>query len=90
VAKAFDQRGLVMLCSSFSKDISPGLRVGWVVPGKYQEEIEWLKFTNTSGTATLAQMIIARFMEGMGYDRHLRRIRREYARNVSLMSQAVR
>ena len=33
VTKAFDHKGLVMLCSSFSKDISPALRVGWVAPG---------------------------------------------------------
>ena len=45
VCKAFDTRGLVMLVSSFSKDISPGLRIGWVAPGRIRAEVEWLKFT---------------------------------------------
>lgn len=87
--KAFDQKGLVMLCSSFSKDISPSLRVGWVLPGRYKNVVEWLKFTVSTATATLPQMAIAEFLESGGYDHHLRRIRREYASNEALLSQAV-
>jgi len=87
--KAFDKKGLVMLCSSFSKDISPSLRVGWVVPGKFRNAVEWVKFTISTATATLPQMAIADFLENGGFDHHLRRIRREYASNVALLSQAV-
>ena len=89
VTKAFDQKGLVMLCSSFSKDISPSLRVGWVAPGRYKTEIEWLKFTLSAATATLPQMAIAEFLESGGYDHHLRRLRREYAGNVAHLYDAV-
>lgn len=90
VCKAFDQKGLVMLCSSFSKDISPALRVGWTAAGRFKTQVEWLKFTSTgAATATLPQMTVAHFLQSGGYDAHLRRIRREYARNVTLMSQAV-
>jgi DNA-binding transcriptional MocR family regulator len=89
VAKAYDTKGLVMLCSSFSKDISPALRVGWTAPGRYKAEVEWLKFTSSTATATLPQMVIAEFLGSGGYDHHLRTIRREYANNVNLLSQAV-
>ena len=89
VCKSYDREGMVMLCSSFSKDISPGYRVGWVVPGKFKSTVEWLKYTANIGVAPLPQMAIARYLESGGYDRHLRHIRREYAHNVSLMSQAV-
>jgi len=89
VTKAFDTKGLVMLCSSFSKDISPSLRVGWVAPGRYKNVVEWLKFTLSASAPTLAQLAVAEFMESGGYDHQLRRIRREYASNVSLLSQAV-
>jgi DNA-binding transcriptional MocR family regulator len=88
VCKAFDTKGLVMLLSSFSKDISPGLRLGWVAPGRYYSEVEWLKFT-LGISSPLPQMAVAEFLESGGYDQHMRRIRREYARNVSLMSDAV-
>ena len=87
--KAFDKKGLVMLCSSFSKDISPSLRVGWAAPGRYKNEVEWLKFTLSAATATLPQMAIAEFLASGGYDHQLRRIRREYASNVTRLSQAV-
>jgi len=89
VCKAFDTKGLVMLLSSFSKDISPGLRIGWVAPGRYRAEVEWLKFTLSASSPTLPQMAIAEFLESGGYDQNMRRIRREYARNVRLMSDAV-
>ena len=89
VSKAFDTKGLVMLCSSFSKDISPSLRVGWVAPGRYRSVIEWLKFTMSAATGTLPQLAVAEFLESGGYDHQLRRTRREYARNASLLSQAV-
>ena len=89
VCKAFDTKGLVMLLSSFSKDISPGLRVGWVVPGRYRAEAEWLTHTISGAAPTLGQKVVARFLESGGYEQHLRRIRREYARNVDLLSDAV-
>ncbi len=89
VCKSFDKKGLVMLVSSFSKDISPGLRIGWIAPGRFKTELEWLKFTISASPPTLPQYAIADFMESGGYDHHLRRIRREYARNVELMSTAV-
>jgi len=88
-AKSFDKKGLVMLCSSFSKDISGGLRIGWVAPGRYKSEMEWNKFTLNAATTTLSQMAVAEFLTNGGYDHHLRSIRREYARNVNLLSQAV-
>lgn len=89
VCKAFDTKGLVILLSSFSKDISPGLRLGWVAPGRFSADVEWLKITLSASSPTLPQIAVAEFLEGGGYDQHLRRIRREYARNVELMSDAV-
>lgn len=89
VCKAFDKKGLVMLVSSFSKDISPGLRVGWVAPGRFRAELEWLKFTVSAASPTLPQMVISEFLASGGYEHHLRRMRREYARNVDLLSSAV-
>ncbi len=89
VCKAYDRKGLVLLCSSFSKDLVPGYRVGWVVPGRFKATIEWLKYTTNVATATLPQVAIAKFLESGGYDHHLRSIRRMYAGFVSQLSQAV-
>ena len=90
VAKAYDRKGLVMLCSSFSKCLCPGYRVGWVVPGRFKETVEWLKYTSTLATPTLSEYAIAEFLAGGSYDPHLRRIRRLYGRYVASLLQAVR
>lgn len=37
--KSFDESGIVLLCSSFSKTLAPGYRVGWMVPGKFKEKL---------------------------------------------------
>ena len=88
-AKAYDRKGLVMLCSSFSKSLCPGYRVGWVAAGRFKATVEWLKYTSTLATPTLPQIAIAEFLASGGYDHHLRRVRREYARRVSAMTQSV-
>ncbi len=90
VAKAYDHKGLVMLCSSFSKSLCPGYRVGWVVPGRFLSAIRWLKYTSSLAAPTLPEYAIAEFMASGSYDPYLRRIRRAYARRVAAMSQAVR
>ena len=60
-----------------------------MVPGRFKNTVEWLKFTTSVATGTLPQMAIAQFLESGGYDHQLRRIRREYASNVTLLSQTV-
>ena len=87
--KAFDRSGLVLYCSSYSKTLSPGLRVGWSIPGRYQNEIELLKLVVNQATATAPQLTIAAFVEGGGFDRHLRRVRRMYHHQMAEMIQAV-
>jgi DNA-binding transcriptional MocR family regulator len=90
VAKAYDDKGLVMLCSSFSKSLCPGYRVGWVVPGRFMASIRWLKYTASLASPTLSEYAIAEFLAGGSYDPYIRRIRRIYERHVGALSQAVR
>jgi DNA-binding transcriptional MocR family regulator len=89
VAKRYDRQGLVLLCSSFTKDISPSYRVGWIAPGRFRARVEQLKMATNIATAVLPQLAIARFLESGGYDRHLRSIRRAYAQKMAQMTQAV-
>ncbi len=88
-AKAFDREGLVMLCSSFSKTLAPGYRVGWTAPGRFRPHVENLKFTSSMATATPPQMAIAEFLRSGGYDRHLRRLRRKLMVQVQQMTRAI-
>jgi DNA-binding transcriptional MocR family regulator len=88
-AKAFDQTGNVMLIASFTKIVAPAFRIGWVVAGRWQKQIEQLKFINTYSTPVLLQRTIAKFLESGGYDHHLRRLRKNCAEQVSYAVDAI-
>jgi DNA-binding transcriptional MocR family regulator len=89
VAKAFDREGLVLLCDSFSKTLAPGLRVGYAVPGRFTAKVEHLKYVSSGATPILPQLAIADFLANGGYAHHLRKLRRVYADQARLMTQAV-
>lgn len=88
-AKSFDRKGLVVYCSSFSKTVAPGYRVGWAIGGRFQEEMERLKMMTNLAVPSPTQLALAEFLATGGYDHHLRAIRRIYAKNLSQMSEAV-
>jgi DNA-binding transcriptional MocR family regulator len=87
--KSFDTEGRVLLCSSFSKSVAPGYRIGWTAPGRYRNRVEKLKFASSVATATPTQMALASFLAEGGFDRTLRQLRREYRLLVAQMSGAV-
>jgi len=78
-AKAFDNEGLVMHCSSFSKSLAPGYRVGWAAPGRFTRAVARQKLTTTLGTSAAGQMGLAKYLESGSFDRHLRRLRQTLA-----------
>lgn len=87
--KAYDTSGNVMLCSSFSKTISPGLRVGHVAAGRYFARVALLKTLASGVTGAMPQAALAEFIEGGGFDRQLRHARRAHVRQVARMADAV-
>jgi DNA-binding transcriptional MocR family regulator len=87
--KAYDDKGLVLYCSSFSKTLAPGYRVGWIVPGRFQQKVEDLKSLFNIATATPTQLAIAEFLANGGYDHHLRTVRRIYARQIAQVRDAI-
>jgi len=88
-AKSFDRKGLVLLCSSFSKILSPGYRLGWVTAGRFRAEVERLKFLANVANPSLPQMVVAEFLESGGYDRHVKRLRKTLAAQVDRVRQAI-
>jgi DNA-binding transcriptional MocR family regulator len=87
--KSYDDAGLVLFCSSFSKTLAPGYRVGWVVPGRYYHAVRMAKLTHTLATATLPELAIASFLSEGGYDHWLRSVRAIYKENVARMRRAI-
>ncbi len=87
--KAFDKKGLVLLCSSFSKSLAPGYRIGWIAPGRFQTKIEAAKTCFCGATTSPTQLALAEFLTNGGYDRHLRSLRAVYMRQTTQMRDAI-
>ncbi|MCE7039420.1 PLP-dependent aminotransferase family protein [Dyadobacter sp. CY312] len=89
--KSYDKEGIVMLCSSVSKTLAPGYRVGWCIPGKFLEKVISLKFMHTVSAATPTQAAIALFFETGRYDLHMRNLRKalhtQCLRYIQLISE---
>lgn len=76
-AKSYDLNNLVLSCSSFSKSLAPGYRIGWVLAGRYKDKIRELKQATFSATSSINQLAMAEFLSSGQYDRHLVRLRRD-------------
>ncbi|WP_447527607.1 aminotransferase-like domain-containing protein [Vreelandella sp. TE19] len=83
--KSFDDDGRVLLCSGFSKTVGPGLRVGWMAPGRYRDQALHMKYVSTGASATLPQLAVAEFVAKGYFDRHLRFVVRQYQRQRDVM-----
>jgi DNA-binding transcriptional MocR family regulator len=88
-AKAFDTQGLVLHCSSFSKCLAPGYRIGWAAPGRYARAVARQKLTTTLGASAPAQLALATYLERGGFDKHLRKLRQTLAAQQVAFAQAV-
>jgi DNA-binding transcriptional MocR family regulator len=86
---ALDPAADTIYCSSFSKTIAPGYRIGWLVAGRHMQAILQQKLASTLATPTLTQAALADLLSCGGYDRHLRRIRRVFAENIDRMTRAI-
>ncbi len=74
--KYYDHRGLVMHCSSLSKSLAPGYRIGWVIPGRFFEEVKLIKRMHNISSPTLTQTAMAHFLQNGRYEYHLKNMRR--------------
>lgn len=87
--KSYDKDGWVLYCSSFSKTLAPGLRLGWTMPGNFKNTVKQLKLNHSVASPTLIQYAAAEFLRGGAYERHLRKLRTALKNQVSQMAQAI-
>ncbi|MET0660699.1 MAG: PLP-dependent aminotransferase family protein [Steroidobacteraceae bacterium] len=74
-AKAFDTKGLVLNCGSFSKSLAPGYRLGWAAAGRFAQAVQRRKVTSTLATSMPIQNGIALMLRQPGYEAHLAKLR---------------
>jgi DNA-binding transcriptional MocR family regulator len=89
VCKSFDREGMVMHCSSLSKSLAPGYRVGWVLPGKFFAEVAEIKRMGNISCPTLTQAAMAHFLQHGRYEYHLKAMRKNLQTQYLRYSQAI-
>ncbi|TVP09307.1 PLP-dependent aminotransferase family protein [Shewanella sp. KCT] len=75
--KQFDQSGNVMLCSSFSKSLVSGFRIGWVAAGKRALEMQRLQLMSTLATSAPIQLALTDYLSKCNYETHLKQLRKK-------------
>ncbi len=89
-AAAFATSDNTLVCSSFTYTLGPGLRLGWLVPGKYLGRVMDLKAASSVAPPPLIQQAVANYLQGSGFERHLRALRRALQARGGELAQAVR
>ena len=84
--KSLDTNGRVLYCSSFSKILSAGMRIGFVCgPKDLVQKIVVVKQVNDVHTNQFFQMVASKFIDTYGLDEHIEFIRGLYRDKCNLM-----
>lgn len=78
--KAYERDGGVIYCSSVSKTLAPGWRLGWIVAGRRHDVILRARLAQDWAGAPLPEAALADLLAGGDYDRHLARLKPRVAR----------
>lgn len=88
--KSMDTEGRVIYAGSFSKILSPGMRLGYVIGApEILGKIEILKQVNDVHTPVLTQMMCVEFMEKYNIDEYIEKNRQLYGKKCDVMLKAI-
>jgi len=88
-AKSFDREGGVIYCSSFSKTIAPGFRLGYVLPGRHFDALVQQKFSANIATGALPQRAMAELLRRGLYPPTLRHAASIYEQRIQRIRHLV-
>lgn len=84
--KSLDKNGRVVYCSSFSKILSAGMRIGFLCgPKEIIQKVVVVKQVNDVHTNLFFQILASEFIERFGLDDHIKGIRTLYRAKCDLM-----
>ena len=88
--KALDTEQRVLHCGSFSKTVDVDIRLGWGLPGRYYDKINYYKFVTNIACPAITQQAISELLVGRRYRRHLAQVSRSYSERVDMLTEDVR
>jgi len=74
--KTYDTEGWVLYCSSLSKSLVPGYRIGWTLAGRFTPELINTKVMHTISAPAITQEAVAHFLSIGRYEYHLKKLRK--------------
>lgn len=80
--KAFDRCGNVIYCSSLSKTLAPGWRIGWIAAGRYHSTVLQARMAGEWAGAPLIEAAANEILASGDYDRHLRYLKLRIAEGI--------
>ncbi|HDH7846475.1 TPA: PLP-dependent aminotransferase family protein [Raoultella ornithinolytica] len=80
--KAFDRCGNVIYCSSLSKTLAPGWRIGWIAAGRYHSTVLQARMAGEWAGAPLIEAAASELLASGDYDRHLRQLKLRIAQGM--------
>jgi len=84
--KSMDEKGLVMYLGTFSKILSPGMRIGWICAcGEFIEKINLIAQAAILQTTTNNAMVISKYIEMYDLEAHVAKLVAEYGRRCGVM-----
>ena len=88
--KSLDTEGRVIYAGSFSKILSPGMRLGYIIAAEsLLEKIEILKQVNDVHTPMITQLMCVEFMKKYNIDDYIEKNRELYGKKCKVMLDAM-
>lgn len=88
--KSLDTQGRVIYLGSFSKTISPGIRVGWTVASEeITNKLDMLKLAADTQTSTINMSLVSTYLAEYDLDSHINRIKNTYYQKKEIMLSAI-
>ena len=87
--KYFDKEGIVTHCSSFSKFLGPGLRIGWCIPARNSDRYLRQKLSLNLSTSTLTQYVVSSILRNEDLLKVGQNLGVHYQQNIQIYSNVI-